>query len=165
MSFHGLPLRTLYEGDPYHCQCQKTARLLTEALELADDQIYLAFQSRFGKESWLQPYTDATIKEWGAAGVGRVDVVSPGFSADCLETIEEIGDENRGYFLAAGGKEFNYIPALNDRADHLSMLAGVIEDNLHGWVTWQRDWNPVERQQMAERTRQRAEDMKEKGVN
>jgi ferrochelatase len=160
MSFHGLPLRTLEEGDPYHCQCQKTARLLREAIKFPDDRIYLTFQSKFGKEPWLQPYTDATLKEWGGAGVGRVDVVCPGFSADCLETIEEIGDENRGYFLKAGGKSLHYILALNDRPDHLAMLAGVIEQNLQGWVTGIGDWNPGEQQRRGEETRARAEALK-----
>lgn len=163
LSFHGLPVRTLTAGDPYHCQCQKTARLFKEALEFPDERIYLTFQSRFGREEWLKPYTDETLKEWGAAGAGRVDVLCPGFSADCLETIEEIGDENRGYFLNAGGEELNYIPALNDRPDHLTMLAGVIEQNLHGWIVLTGDWNSARRQKSAEETRARAEEMKDRG--
>jgi len=159
LSFHGLPRRTLDAGDPYHCQCQKTARLLKEAIQFSEENIYLTFQSRFGKELWLKPYTDATLTAWGASGVGRVDVLCPGFSADCLETLEEIGDENRGYFLNAGGGILNYIPALNDRPDHLAMLAGVIEQNIHGWVTKAADWNAAQQQRAADETRSRAEHM------
>lgn len=159
LSFHGLPRRTLDSGDPYHCQCQKTARLLKSAIEFPEENIYLAFQSRFGKEPWLMPYTDATLKAWGASGTGRVDVLCPGFSADCLETLEEIGDENRGYFLNAGGQVLNYIPALNDRPDHLAMLAGVIEQNLQGWVTPVADWDAAQKRKEADETQARAEQM------
>ncbi|MHC4952247.1 MAG: ferrochelatase [Planctomycetota bacterium] len=135
ISFHGIPKRYFTEGgDPYFCFCSKTARMLREALGRTEENAVLSFQSRFGKEEWLQPYTDATLKAWAKAGVESVDVICPGFSADCLETIEEIDQENRGYFLEAGGKQFRYIPALNDRADHIATLVRIAERHLQGWL-------------------------------
>ncbi len=133
MSFHGLPRRFLTNGDPYHCQCHTSARLIAEKLKLADDDWQLVFQSRFGREEWLRPYCDHTLKEWGESGVEGVDVVCPGFSADCLETLEEIAMENRDIFLSAGGGQYAYIPALNDRPDHIDALTSLIEQNLAGW--------------------------------
>ena len=132
-SFHGIPQEYFEQGDPYHCQCQKTARLVAERLELARERWFLAFQSRLGKQEWLKPYTDATLKDWGAAGVKSVQVLSPGFSADCLETIEEIDEENRHLFLDAGGQDYSYIPCLNDNPDHLEMLADLIARHSCGW--------------------------------
>jgi ferrochelatase len=132
-SFHGIPQDYFEQGDPYHCQCRKTARLVAERLELAPERWFLSFQSRLGKKEWLKPYTDATLKEWGAAGVTSVQVLSPGFSADCLETIEEIDAENRHLFLDAGGKDYSYIPCLNDNPDHLEMLADLIVRHSCGW--------------------------------
>jgi len=135
ISFHGIPARYFTEGgDPYFCFCSKTARLLREALGRNEENAVLTFQSRFGKEEWLQPYTDKTLHAWGAEGIESVDVICPGFSADCLETIEEIDRENRGYFLGAGGKKFRYIPALNDRADHIEALVDVAAKELVGWM-------------------------------
>ncbi|WP_455235070.1 ferrochelatase [Thiogranum longum] len=133
MSFHGIPRRYFMAGDPYFCECQKTGRLLAEKLELADEQWQLTFQSRFGREEWLQPYTDVTLRAWGKQGVARVDVVCPGFSADCLETLEEIDEQNRELFLASGGKEFHYIPALNDRVEHVDALAKLVAAHVQGW--------------------------------
>ncbi len=135
MSFHGIPRRCLLAGDPYYCEVRKTARLLADALELTEDQWLLAFQSRFGREEWLKPYVDGTLREWGKAGVGRVDVVCPGFSADCLETLEEISIQNRDTFLESGGREFHYIPALNARADHVEVLSQLLLSNMSGWGT------------------------------
>ena len=132
-SFHGTPQRYLLNGDPYHCQCRKTARLVAERLELEPDRWQVTYQSRFGREVWLQPYTDETIKALGADGVKTLDVICPGFSADCLETIEEIGGENTEYFEEAGGEKLSYIPALNDRDDHLDMLTDLIMDHAQGW--------------------------------
>lgn len=132
-SFHGIPKDYFFNGDPYHCQCHKTARLVTDALGLPRERWTLAFQSRVGTKEWLKPYTDETLKAWGAEGVRSVHVISPGFSADCLETIEEIGVENRDYFLAAGGQDYSYIPCLNHRADHLEMLADLVERHVSGW--------------------------------
>jgi ferrochelatase len=133
MSFHGLPKRCLLSGDPYYCECSKTARLLAEKLQLRDDEWQLTFQSRFGREEWLQPYTDVTLREWAQQGTRHVDVICPGFSADCLETLEEIAEQNRGFFLENGGQKFSYIPALNDRADHVEALAGLVNRHIQGW--------------------------------
>jgi ferrochelatase len=135
MSFHGVPKRTLLLGDPYHCECHKTARLLTTALGLTPDQWQLTFQSRFGKAEWLQPYTAPTLKKMGEQGVKRVDVLCPGFTSDCLETLEEISMEARHDFLEAGGKEFNYIPCLNEDTAGISALADIVEQHMGGWVT------------------------------
>ena len=132
-SFHGMPKRTLLLGDPYHCQCQKTARLVAERLQLAEGQWQLTFQSRFGRAEWLQPYTDKTLQAWAKSGVKQVDVVCPGFAADCLETLEEIAMQNKEDFLAAGGERLHYIPALNERADHLAALADLVFRNVQGW--------------------------------
>jgi ferrochelatase len=141
MSFHGLPRALLDRGDPYHCECQKTARLLAEHLQLAahPDQWRLTFQSRFGRAQWLQPYTAATLADLGRQGLSRVDIICPGFVADCLETLEEIGIEARETFLAAGGKEFNLIPCLNERSDWIEALAGIALEHLSGWVSESRD--------------------------
>ncbi|RYX91299.1 MAG: ferrochelatase [Comamonadaceae bacterium] len=133
MSFHGVPERTLHLGDPYHCECQKTARLLAERLGLSKGDYKLTFQSRFGKAKWLEPYTEPTLIAMGASGVSRVDVVCPGFTGDCLETLEEIAQEARDAFLAAGGKTFNYIPCLNDSHDWISALSRITQTHLSGW--------------------------------
>jgi ferrochelatase len=135
MSFHGVPERTLHLGDPYHCECQKTARLLAEALGLSKDQYQITFQSRFGKAKWLQPYTEPTLIQLAKAGVKRVDVVCPGFTSDCLETLEEIGQEVRHAFMMAGGQEFHYIACLNDSAPWIAALGGVAQQHLAGWPT------------------------------
>jgi len=133
MSFHGIPQRYFDNGDPYPCMCRKTGRLLAEELELKEGEWLVSYQSRFGKEPWVTPYTDETLKAWGAERVGRVDVICPGFAADCLETIEEIGVENRDYFLKAGGGEFHYIPALNADELHIKALAEIMRNNFKGW--------------------------------
>lgn len=134
LSFHGIPKRYSEAGDPYHHHCKKTARLLAEALLLDSESYAVAFHSRFGKEEWLKPYTDETLLAWAKAGVSSVDVICPGFAADCLETLEEIGEQNRELFLGAGGSEFAYIPALNDRDDFIQALAAICLENLGGWV-------------------------------
>ncbi|WP_166268244.1 ferrochelatase [Marinobacter caseinilyticus] len=134
LSFHGVPKKYLLRGDPYHCECHKTSRLLAERLGLSADQYQTTFQSRFGREEWLKPYTDETLKSLPASGVTSIDVFCPGFSSDCLETIEEIDEENRGYFMAAGGKAFNYIPAMNATPGHIDALVALIEQNLQGWA-------------------------------
>jgi ferrochelatase len=134
MSFHGLPRFTLERGDPYHCECLKSGRLIAEELGLSKDQYLVTFQSRFGRAEWLQPYTAATLKELGRQKTGRVDVCCPGFITDCLETLEEINMEVRNEFIHAGGGEYRYIPALNVRADWVQALAGIVMDNLHGWL-------------------------------
>ena len=133
MSFHGVPERTLHLGDPYHCESHKTARLLAQRLGLQKDDYQVTFQSRFGKAKWLQPYTEPTLIEMGQAGVGRVDVICPGFTGDCLETLEEINQEAREAFLHAGGKEFHYIPCLNDSAEWITALSHIAQQHLSGW--------------------------------
>ncbi|GAB4120046.1 MAG: ferrochelatase [Rubrivivax sp.] len=135
LSFHGVPHRSLLLGDPYHCQCHKTARLLGERLGLAQGEMRVTFQSRFGKARWLEPYTEPTLRELAAQGVKRVDVMCPGFVSDCLETLEEIGGEAREAFLEAGGQQFRYIDCLNARPDWVAALAGVAERHLQGWDT------------------------------
>ena len=134
MSFHGMPQRYFDDGDPYFCYCQKTARLLAGALALPADRWLLSFQSLFGKEEWLKPYTDRTVEALAKQGVRTLDVVCPGFSADCLETIEEIDQLNREIFLHHGGERFRFIPCLNDRDDHLDFLAELVSRQLAGWV-------------------------------
>lgn len=134
MSFHGVPKFTLSKGDPYHCLCQKTARLLAQALGLGESQWQLTFQSRFGRAEWLQPYTDAVLKALPSQGVKRVHVVCPGFPADCLETLEEIAMEGRETFLRAGGQAYAYIPALNDHPALIHLLTGLALTHLQGWL-------------------------------
>ncbi|HID49996.1 MAG TPA: ferrochelatase [Chromatiales bacterium] len=129
-SFHGLPQRYVTAGDPYPAQCQATAGDIANALHLAPDQWQLAYQSRFGPEAWLQPYLDRTLAQLAREGTTHVQVVCPGFAADCLETLEEINMQNREAFLQAGGKTFHYIPALNTRDDHIAMLARLVEPYL-----------------------------------
>jgi len=148
MSFHGVPRYTLDKGDPYHCECRKTGRLLAQALGLDPKQYRLTFQSRFGRAEWLQPYTDKTLEELGRAGTGRVDVVAPGFTADCLETLEELAMEGRASFLEAGGKEFHYIPALNEHPLWIDALGQIALETLGGWVSgdWNRDADEQARQ-------------------
>lgn len=154
MSFHGVPRYTLDKGDPYHCECQKTARLLAEALGLSREQYRVTFQSRFGRAEWIKPYTAATLEELGRAHTKRVDVVCPGFVADCLETLEEIAMEGKQAFLAAGGGEFHYIPALNERPEWIAALGELALSNLSGWVSPQ--WDAAQAIQHAEASRARA---------
>jgi ferrochelatase len=138
-SFHGVPQYTLTGGDPYHCQCQKTGRLVATALELDDDEWTLSFQSRVGRAEWLRPYTDETVARLGEGGTERLDVVCPGFSTDCLETLEEIAMQNAGFFTGAGGKSLQYIPALNDRDDHIAFLGSLVERHVSGWSNAKAD--------------------------
>jgi ferrochelatase len=135
LSFHGVPHRTLLLGDPYHCQCHKTARLLGERLELSANELMVTFQSRFGKARWLEPYTEPTLIALAGQGVKRVDIMCPGFVSDCLETLEEIGQEAQEAFLEAGGESFSYIDCLNARPDWIQALAAVAEQHLQGWDT------------------------------
>lgn len=133
MSFHGIPVDYALAGDPYPHECQETAKRLADALNLNGDNWQLSFQSRLGGREWLKPYTDETLKKWGADGVRSVHVICPGFSADCLETLEEIAEENREYFIEAGGKDYHYIPALNATPANIEMLAGLVERHTRGW--------------------------------
>ena len=134
MSFHGVPSYTLEKGDPYHCECLKTGRLLAQELGLRPEQYTISFQSRFGKAEWIKPYTTATLQELGARKLRRVDVVCPGFVADCLETLEEIAQEGKEDFQHAGGGEYHYIPCLNDCDDWMHALTSLVMENLHGWL-------------------------------
>jgi ferrochelatase len=131
-SFHGMPQRTLDLGDPYHCQCRKTARLLGEAL---GRELIVVFQSRFGRAKWLEPATDSTLAALPAKGVKRVAIVAPGFSADCLETLEELAIRGRESFVAAGGTHFAYLPCLNDDVAGMTMLRSILFRELEGWLT------------------------------
>jgi len=135
MSFHGVPERTLQLGDPYHCECRKTARLLAEQLGLSQEQFKVTYQSRLGRARWLQPYTEPSLIAMGKAGVKRVDVVCPAFTSDCLETLEEINMEGRAAFLQAGGKEFHFIPCLNDDPEWITALCDITQQHLAGWPT------------------------------
>lgn len=140
-SFHGMPKATLLDGDPYFCQCQKTARLVAQRLKLADDQWRVVFQSRFGKAEWLQPYADRTLQKLPGEGKRNIDVVCPGFAADCLETLEEMAMQNRDLFLKAGGQQYRYIPALNDGAGHADFLAGLARRHMAGWPEVETAWS------------------------
>ncbi len=135
LSFHGVPERSLHLGDPYHCHCHKTARLLTERLGLPEGSVLVTFQSRFGKAKWLEPYTEPTLIALAEQGVKSVDVMCPGFVADCLETLEEIAQEARDAFLEAGGTDFNYVPCLNDLPAWTDALAELAAQHLQGWPT------------------------------
>jgi protoporphyrin/coproporphyrin ferrochelatase len=141
LSFHGVPERSLLLGDPYHCQCYKTARLLGETLGLTKDELLVTFQSRFGKAKWLEPYTEPTLVKLAEQGVKRVDVMCPGFVGDCLETLEEIAQEARDAFLQAGGEQFHYVPCLNDSPLWIEALTALVLRHLQGWPT-----KPVEDQ-------------------
>ena len=159
MSFHGLPRSMLENGDPYHCQCRKSARLIAESLELDDDTWQVAFQSRVGREEWLRPYTDETLQQWGEQGLRTIDVVCPGFAVDCLETLEEIAMQNAELFTAAGGGELRYIPALNAGEEHVSFLARLVEKNVAGWPEASLDGSESASLQERQRSRRRACDM------
>ncbi|MBZ0333543.1 ferrochelatase [Marinobacter sp. AL4B] len=144
LSYHGIPLKYLLNGDPYHCECHKTSRLLAERLGLKEDEYLTTFQSRFGREEWLQPYTDETLKSLPDSGVKSIDVFCPGFSADCLETVEEIDEENREYFMEAGGEAFAYIPCLNATPGHIDALVELVEENIKGWAAPSNDSEQLE---------------------
>jgi len=138
MSFHGVPRFSLDRGDPYHCECQKTGRMLAEALNLDASQYRVAFQSRFGRTEWLKPYTSEVLADLGRQKVRRIDTICPGFAADCLETLEEIAMEGKTDFLSAGGGEYHYIPALNTRPDWVTRYAAILVEHLAGWLP--KDW-------------------------
>ncbi|MCB9942237.1 MAG: ferrochelatase [Geminicoccaceae bacterium] len=134
MSYHGVPKRYLIEGDPYHCMCRKTTRLVEERLGWDPGRIMTVFQSRFGSEEWLRPYLDETLESLPGQGVTRIAVISPAFVTDCVETLEEIDQQGRESFLHAGGEQFSYIRCLNDRPDHIEFLAGLARRELAGWI-------------------------------
>ncbi len=133
LSFHGLPRDYLLAGDPYHCECHTTARLLAERLGLPAQRWQVAFQSRVGSKEWLKPYTDEQLQAWARQGISKVQVLCPGFPTDCLETLQEIALENGHLFRAAGGQDYGYIPALNDAPAHMDFLAGLVRQHAAGW--------------------------------
>ncbi|HPD92211.1 MAG: ferrochelatase [Rhodobacter sp.] len=133
-SYHGMPQRYLREGDPYHCQCQKTTRLLRERLGWGAESIHTSFQSVFGREEWLRPYTVQHVARLAESGVKRIAVIAPAFAADCIETLEEIQGEIREAFEHAGGESFTYVPCLNDESAHMDALAAIVAENLRGWL-------------------------------
>ncbi|MES2354508.1 MAG: ferrochelatase [Pseudomonadota bacterium] len=153
MSFHGVPQFTLEQGDPYHCECQKTGRLLGEALGLTKEQYVISFQSLFGRAEWIKPYTEPTLKELAKKGAERVDVICPGFPVDCLETLEEIAIEGKATFLSAGGKDFNYIPCLNEDDMWVKALTNIALENLQGWIDETGDRALMQDDAMATMTR------------
>ena len=132
-SYHGVPKKYLLKGDPYHCFCQKTTRLVVEKMKLKEKEYMTTFQSRFGPDEWLQPYTDKTLENLPSKNIKKIHIISPGFSSDCLETLEELEVENKEIFMSSGGKKFNYIKCLNDKPEHLNMLALLILNHLKGW--------------------------------
>jgi ferrochelatase len=155
-SFHGIPQRYVDNGDPYFCHCQKTARLVADKLALNPSEWKVVFQSRFGREAWLQPYCSVTLQELPATGVKSVDVICPGFAADCLETLEEIRMENRELFLEAGGERFTYIPCLNDSKDHIEALCEILTAHMFGWPETMPSWDAGKLAVAANKSRERA---------
>lgn len=157
MSFHGVPKFHLMNGDPYHCECHVTARLLAEALQLDKDEYQVAFQSRFGKQEWLKPYLVNTLEMLGKAKTKRIDVICPGFSSDCLETLEEIAMEGQHIFQSNGGGEYHYIPALNENDAWIHAMTTIALENMQGWVS--SDWDDVSAKKDNELTKLRAQSL------
>jgi ferrochelatase len=147
MSFHGIPQDYFHNGDPYYCECQKTARLLGQRLGITTEQYQVSFQSRLGPKKWLQPYTDHTLEAMANEGIHSVQVICPGFSADCLETLEEIAMENKDVFLKAGGRRYEYIPCLNSELAHIELMKTLVTTHTQGWNNEEEE--PESRQQRA----------------
>jgi len=158
-SYHGIPERYFAAGDPYHCLCQKTTRLVVERLGFPPERAQTAFQSRFGREEWIKPYTDETLRRWGEEKVASVDVICPGFAADCLETLEEIAMLNREVFTASGGGRYRYVPALNQRPDHVAALAALCRRHLGGWAVPRESWDEAQACDEAQASLRRARAM------
>ena len=161
LSFHGIPERYLHAGDPYFCQCHATTRLLRERLRLSEDELIISFQSRVGRERWLQPYTDVTVRQLAEQGVKKLDVACPGFAVDCLETLEEIAMQNRDFFIAAGGQALRYIPALNDSAGQVGSLASLVLRHTQGWPEFATDYDAAAAQQRQTAAHQRAQQQRD----
>ncbi len=155
-SFHGIPQRYVDNGDPYFCHCQKTARLVADKLALNESEWKVVFQSRFGREPWLQPYCSVTLQELPASGIKNVDILCPGFAADCLETLEETQMENKHLFIEAGGENFNYIPCLNDNSNHIDALCEVLTAHMFGWPETMPGWDAGKQAVDANKSRERA---------
>lgn len=156
MSYHGIPKRYFFGGDPYHCQCQKTSRLLAEELGLNKEDYIVSFQSLFGSEAWLTPGTEEVMIELAKEGVKSVDVIAPGFSADCLETIQEVDLELREVFEEHGGKHYRYIPALNDQPDFMATIADMLDIHLHSWAIPNGQWSQAKAEEEARLSGDRA---------
>jgi protoporphyrin/coproporphyrin ferrochelatase len=157
ISFHGVPKRMLELGDPYHCECQKTGRLLAESLGLSNGDYVVTFQSRFGRAEWLQPYTAPTLRKLAADGCARADVICPGFVTDCLETLEEIAIEGKNEFLSAGGNEFHYIACLNETPAFIAALANLVQQQMQGWsIPSTSKSDAAARDAQAQKSRERA---------
>lgn len=159
MSFHGVPKKSLLEGDPYHCECHKTSRLLAKSLKLKDHEYQICFQSRFGKAEWLKPYFSEVIKSLGEKKVKKIQVICPGFSSDCLETLEEINMEGRQIFKENGGDTYQYIPALNDNKFWIEAMLKILHPHLEGWID--KNWTPKKEKKMTELTIKQANKIKE----
>ncbi|MGD8925366.1 MAG: ferrochelatase [Thioalkalispiraceae bacterium] len=144
LSFHGIPQRYHQAGDPYFCQCQKTARLISEKLNLASEEWMLCFQSRFGREPWLQPYLDKTLEAMPEQGIKSVQIIAPGFAADCLETLEELAMQNHNLFIKRGGEFYHYIPALNESDSHIDLLLALIKQETKSWPETDADTQPID---------------------
>jgi ferrochelatase len=155
-SFHGIPQRYIDNGDPYFCHCQKTARLVADKLALNPSEWKVVFQSRFGREPWLEPYCSVTLQELPDTGTKNIDIICPGFAADCLETLEEIQMENKKLFLEAGGESFNYIPCLNDNNDHIDALCEILTAHMFGWPETMPGWDAGKLAVEANKSRKRA---------
>lgn len=158
MSFHGIPKKSLYQGDPYHCECHKTGRLLAEALNLKDNDYQVCFQSRFGKAEWLKPYFAEVIADLGKQKINNLHVICPGFSSDCLETLEEINMEGKSIFIDNGGKNYKYIPALNSDPNWIKAMGIISSSNLQGWID--PKWSKVKEQRSSNLTKKQAEKFK-----
>lgn len=168
LSFHGIPRRYFLAGDPYHCHCHKTARLVREQLNWPEDKLLVCFQSQFGREPWLQPYTVDTLQALAREGfTGRIDAACPGFSSDCLETLEEMNITNREFWIEAGGRDeqYHYIPCLNDRPDHIQALSDLVERQITDWNPTLDQWDEKVAQDEADAGRQRAEALKKTSPN
>jgi ferrochelatase len=163
-SFHGIPQRYFEAGDPYFCECHKTGRLVAEKLGLQEDQYRVTFQSLFGREEWLRPYTEEVVKELSGKGTQRIEVVCPGFAIDCLETLEEVNLEIKDIFLQSGGKEYRYIPSLNDRPEHVQTLAGIAMEHLTGWVVSRERWDRQTAEEEARYSEERYRKLKDKDI-
>ncbi|MCK5901721.1 MAG: ferrochelatase [Cocleimonas sp.] len=159
MSFHGLPKRNLELGDPYFCHCQKTGRLLAQQLALKENEYRITFQSRFGKAEWIKPYTNTTLEQLATEGIKHIDVICPGFSVDCLETLEEMEIQNGEVFLDAGGEIYRYIPALNHQAEHIQALSDIIQKHTQGWLETSKNWDRSAIDKCSKAIQQRAKNL------
>lgn len=154
MSFHGIPQKSLYQGDPYHCECHKTGRLLAESLSLKNHEYQICFQSRFGKAEWLKPYFAEVIADLGKQKVNNLHVICPGFSSDCLETLEEINMEGKSIYIDNGGINYKYIPALNSNSIWIDAMGQILDSNMQGWLD--PKWSPTKQQKESALTKKQA---------